>query len=129
MDTKASFKSILTTANYSAKAKDAILKFCCESLSELANLPTKDLDHAISNLHKAISNSPVNADQVRPNATKYMTLHAIRLYFLERTYCDCKLSGPQITALTADDVKNFCIDYLEATLNDGDTKGYRSVPL
>ena len=129
MDTKASFKSILTTANYSAKAKDAILEFCCESLSELANLPPKDLDHAISNLHKALSNSPVNADQVRLNATKCMTLHAIRLHFLDRTNCDSKLSGPQITALTADDVKNFRIDYLEATLNDEDTKGLSTVKM
>ena len=129
MDTKASFKSMLTTANYSAKAKDSILEFCCESLSELANLPSKDLDHAINNLHKALSNSPVVANQVRLNATKCMTLHAIRLHFLDRTNCGSKLDRPQIAALTPNDVKKFRIDYLETTLNDTDTKGLSTVSM
>ena len=130
MDTNASFISILKTALYGTKARDAITEFCCDTLTELANLPPKDLDQAVNNLHKSLSNDPVAANRVRLNATKCITLHSIRLHFLDRINCDAKLTTRQISQLTADpDIKEFRSDYLDATLKDDDTRGLSEVKM
>ena len=129
MDTQASFKSLLTTARFAAKAKDAIVEFCCDSISELANLPSKDLDQAINNLHKALATQAVAANQVRLNATKCISLHSIRLHFLDRINCDAKLIATQITAIDRDQLTEFRSDYLETTLNHEDTKGLSTVAI
>ena len=104
MDTQASFKTLLTTARFAAKARDAIVKFWWDSISELANLPSKDLDQAINNLHKALATQAIAANQVRLNATKYISLHSIHLHFLDRINCDTELIAPQITAIDRNEI-------------------------
>ena len=93
MDTVASFKQMLTTANFGAKTRDAITEFCCSSLRELADIPTKDLDASISNLHKSLANIDVVRDRVRLNATKCITLHAIRLHCLDCINCKAEYTA------------------------------------
>ena len=56
MDTQNGFKKILTTSGFAVKAKDAIIEFLDESLTDVANMPSKNLDSGIINLHKALSN-------------------------------------------------------------------------
>ena len=51
-----SFLDVLDTAGFNPASRTAILEFCCQTLSVLARLPCKDLDAAIANLHKALSN-------------------------------------------------------------------------
>ena len=64
MDTENGLKVVLTLANFGAKSKTAIIEFICKSTIELANLPTKDLDNGISNLHKALANVTTPRDRV-----------------------------------------------------------------
>ena len=129
MDTQNSFKTLLTTARFSAKARDAIVEFCCDSISELANLPPKDLDQAINNLHKALATQANARDQVRLNATKCISLHSIRLHFLDRINCGAGLLAPKIIAIDRTDLNTFRSDYLEATLYQEDTKGLSTVTI
>ena len=55
MDTEEDFKIMLTKSNSSSQARNAIIKFCCDNLVELDNLPHDDLDTSIMNLHKSLS--------------------------------------------------------------------------
>ena len=77
MDTEALFQFILTTATFSARSRNAIIEFCCGSLTKLANLPRSDLDAGITNLHKSLSNVAVVRDRVRLNATTCLIIHSI----------------------------------------------------
>ena len=120
---------LLTTARFAAKAKDAIVEFCCDSISELVNIPSKDLDQAINNLHNALATQAIAANQVNLNATKCITLHSIRLHLLERINCDAELIAPQITAIDRNKLNEFRSDYLESTLNHEDTKGLSTVTI
>ena len=110
MDTQASSKTLLTTAPFAAKAKDTIVEFCCDSTSELANLPSKDLDQAINNLHKALATQSIDANKVILNATKCISLHSIRLHFLDRINCCAELIAPQITAIDRNKINEFRSD-------------------
>ena len=69
MDTQNGFKKILTAVGFAIKAKDTIIEFSCESLTDLANIPRKNLD---------------SHNRVRLNITKCIILNAIRLQFLDR---------------------------------------------
>lgn len=88
MEDRLSFLDVLDIAGFNPAARTAILEFCCESLSDLARLPSKDLDSAISNLHKSLANVTPACDRVRLNATRCITLHAIRMQCLDRLNCD-----------------------------------------
>ena len=114
MDTQNGLKEVLTKANFSVKAKNAILEFICESITELANLPAKDLDTGVNNLHKALANVDPVRDRVRLNATKCILLHSIRLHFLDRINCSAPLLQADLASLTDDDVKGMREYYLES---------------
>ena len=75
MDTNAASNNILKTASYGTKARYDITEICCDIIIELANLPPKDLDQAVNNLHRSLSNNPVTSNRVRHNTTKCITLH------------------------------------------------------
>jgi len=113
MDTEAGFRSVLTTANFGAKPKTAIIDFCCDTLTELAHLPRTELNTSIGNLHKALANVPIVNLRVRLNATKITLLHAISLHFLDRIKCDAVLLMPALTALVTDDIKEMRTHYNE----------------
>ena len=115
MDTELSFKILLTTAPFSPKARDAIIEFCCGTLTELANLPRSDLDASIANLHKALSNVKNARDQVRLTATKILTLHTICIHFLDRINYAALLDAGDIADLTDDDLVFMRDNYLEST--------------
>ena len=68
MEDAASFNTILTTANFGARSRTAITEFYCENLTELAQLPSKDLDTSIGILHKALANHATSNRIVRLNA-------------------------------------------------------------
>ena len=112
MDSEASFRDILTTATFSAKAQNAIIEFCCSLLTELANLPRLDMDAGIANLHKSLSNAALVRDRVRLNATKCLILHSIRVHFLDRIRCQTPLSNTDITALVHDNISKLRPDYI-----------------
>ena len=84
MDTQNEFKKILTAAGFAVKAKDDIIDFLCKSLTDLANIPSKNLDSGIINLDMALSNEGTVNNRVRLNVTKCILLNAIRLHFLDR---------------------------------------------
>ena len=42
--------------SFNANLQTAVVEFCYVNLRDLALLPSKDLDAAISNLHKAFAN-------------------------------------------------------------------------
>ena len=43
MDTELSLKKVLTTAAFNLKAREALVEFCCGSLTELAKSPQSSL--------------------------------------------------------------------------------------
>ena len=114
MDDRLSFVDVLEIAGFSDNARTAVVEFCCEKLRELALLPSKDLDAAISNLHKALANATPGRDRVRLNATKCITLHALQMQCLDRINCN--------SPYNADDIVSIRNEYLEATLTDSTTK-------
>ena len=114
MDTQNRNKKILTTAGFSIKAKDAIIEFICESLTDLANMPSKDLDTGIVNLHKVLSNVDIVNNRVRLNVTKCIFLHAIHLNFLDRVNCDAPLNMIDTNAYDIDEIKHMRTHYLES---------------
>ena len=67
--------------------------------------------------------------EVRLNATKCISLHSIRLHFLDRINCDAELIAPQITAIDRNKINEFRSDYLETTLNHEDTKDISTVTI
>ena len=81
MDTEVSFRSVMTTANFSRGARTAIIAYCCETLRELAHLPRAELNTSLTNLHKGQAQVANVAQRVRLNATKITLLHAISLHF------------------------------------------------
>ena len=115
MDTELSFRILLTTAPFPPKARDAIIEFCCGTLTDLANLPRSDLDADIANLHKALPNVTNARDQVRLTATKILTLHAICIHFLDRISYTALLDAADIANLTNNDIVFMRDDYLEST--------------
>ena len=98
METYNGLKKIITTARFAVKVKDDIIEFICKSLTDLANMPSKNLDSGIINLHKALSNVGTVNNRVRLNVTKCILLHAIRLQFLDRINCDAPLNMVDINA-------------------------------
>ena len=98
MNTEESFIRVLTTSNFGVTSRNAIVEFCCDTLLELARLPSKELDKSIGNLHKSLSNT-VLLRRVRLNATKCIILHAIRTHFKDRINCDAQLTADDILAL------------------------------
>lgn len=73
MDDRLSFLDVLDTAGFPPTTRTAILEFCCENLRDLARLPSKDLDSAISNLHKSLANVMPVRNRVHLNATRCIT--------------------------------------------------------
>ena len=114
MNTQTGLKEVLSTANFSLKARNAIIEFICESITELANLPAKDLDNGVNNLHKALSNIDLIRDRVRLNATKCILLHSIRQHFLDRINCAAPLLQADLATLTNDDINGMREYYLES---------------
>jgi len=105
MDTEERFRSVLVTANFTGRARIAIIDFCCKTLSKLAHLPRTELDTRISNLHKAQANTATSTDRVRLDATQITLLHAICLNFLDQIKCSAPLDATEITALVAEDIE------------------------
>ena len=114
MNTENGLKKVLAVATFSVKARDAIVEFICETLTEMANLPVKDLDNGVNNLHKALANVPIANDRVRLNATKCIVLHAIRLHFLDRIQCSAPLRAGDINSLSYADIEEMRDCYLES---------------
>ena len=104
---------MLTTGNFELRPRNAIVEFCGETLADLANLPLKDLDRSISNLHKSHSNIASIAHYVQLNATKFIILHALWMNFLDRIRCNDELEPKSITTLDVDDMKYMYQDCLE----------------
>ena len=77
MDGQLSLVDLLEIACFTASARTAVVEFCCENLRELTLLPSKDLDVAISNLHKALANVTSAWDRLHLNTTKCITLNAL----------------------------------------------------
>ena len=113
MDAKNGLTKVLTVANFGVKPRDTIIEFICESLSELATLPTKNLDNGVGDLHKALANVPHAANRVRLNVTKCILLHAIRLHFLDRIHCSAPLEQAGLDSLIYEDVEEIRDHYLK----------------
>ena len=116
MDSEASLRTLLSTANYGATSIDAIVEFCCENLNELASMSSKHLDTGIANLHKSLSTLVANRGRVRLNVSKCILLHALRLHFFDRARCNALLENADIAALNQDDILQMKADYSESTL-------------
>ena len=116
MDEEEGFRAVLTTANFGARPRNAIIDFCCETLRELAHLPRSELNTSLANMHKAMANLPNAAHRVRLNATKITLLHAIGLHFLDRIKCNSILDLPEVSALLADDIQEMRAHYNESQL-------------
>ncbi len=114
MNTQNGLKKVLAVATFSVKARDTIVEFICETITEMANLPVKDLDNGVNNLHKALANVPIANDRVRLNATKCIVLHAIRLHFLDRIQCSAPLGTVDINQLSYADILEMRDCYLES---------------
>ena len=95
MDTEASLRTILLTANFGVRTRDAIVEFCCDNL--------KALDIGIANLHKAMAGLQPNR-RVCLNVSKCILLRAISLHFYDRSLCSTPLEAADIAALVADDI-------------------------
>lgn len=61
---------ILTIPNFGARHCITIDELCYSNLTELAQLPTSDLDKSIGNIHKVIASHHIVHFQVRLNAIK-----------------------------------------------------------
>ena len=129
MDSLTSFKSLLATANFATRTCDAIAEFCCGSARELALLPSKDLDAAIANLHKSLSNAPTANNRVRINATKCILLHSIRVHCLDRINCNAEFTAASIRSLQLADINLMRQDYLDTTLVETEGKGLVEVTI
>ena len=70
MYTEVSFRQLLGTAHFGARARDDICEFCWENINGLPSLPDDELDCSISSLHKALANHTVAARRLRLNARK-----------------------------------------------------------
>ena len=81
---------------------NAIIEFLCESLTDLANMPSKNLDSGIINLHKALSNEGTVNNSVRLNVTTFILLNAIRLHFLDIINCNAPLTMVNVNAYNTD---------------------------
>ena len=114
MDTEASFRSVLTTANFNRGARTAIITYCCETLTELAHLPRAELNTSITNMHKGQALVANVAQRVQLNATKITLLHAISLHFLDRIKCNSPSTATDITALIGDDIDEMRTHYNES---------------
>jgi len=81
--------------------------------TDFANLPPKYLDRSISNLHKSLLSIDNPTYCVKFNATKFSTLHAIQIYFLDQINCNTEPELADVTALDVDDAKFMWQDYIE----------------
>ena len=72
MDTEDGLITVLSTASYGARARETIEVFCCDILIDIANLPPKDMDTAITNIHKSLANHSTVARRIRLNTSKIM---------------------------------------------------------
>ena len=112
MDSQMEFITLMQTMNFGENARNAIVEFCAENLSDLARLPKKTLDTGIENLHKSLANLPA-ARRVRLNATKCTLLHSLRMHFNDRLKCGALLEAPAIQALTIENITTMKDEYLE----------------
>ena len=80
-----SFLDVLDIAALNPNARIAVVGFCCDSLRDLARLPSKDLDAAIVNLYKALSDVTPAQDCVCINATRSITMYVFHIIMC-RTY-------------------------------------------
>ena len=127
MDTQNVFKKIFTTAGFTVKAKDAIIEFLCEYLTDLTNMPSKNVDSGIINLHKTLSNEGIVNNRVRLNVTKYILLNAIRLHFLDRINCNDPLTMVNINANATDEINHIRVHCLESRQSNKLTAGLGEV--
>ena len=130
MDDRLSFVDVLEIAGFTANSRTAVLvEFCCENLRELALIPRKDLDAAISNLYKALANVTPARDRVCLNDTKCITLNALRIQCLDRINCNAPYTADDIILLIPNVIVHIHNEYLEATLIDSTTKGIGEVAI
>ena len=108
LDDNASLMCMLTTANFGLRPRNAIVELCCEMLTDLVNLPPIYLDLSISNLHMYLSNVDNSAYRVQLNATKYITLHAIKMRLLDQINCNDGLEPTNVTTLDAHGARSVC---------------------
>mmetsp|Transcript_11806 Transcript_11806/g.14464 ORF Transcript_11806/g.14464 Transcript_11806/m.14464 type:complete len:233 (+) Transcript_11806:148-846(+) len=127
MDTEASLRTLLSTANFGVRTKDAIVEFCCDNLNDLSTMSTKDLDIGIANLHKSMSSLAAN-HRVRLNLSKCILLHAISPHFYDHSLCFAPLEAADIAALVANNIIAMKTDYAKSTL-DHTTTGLGEVIL
>ena len=104
MNDRLSLVDVLEIAGFKANARTAVVEFCCENLRELVLLPSKDLDAAISNLHKALANVIPAWNRVCLNATKYITLNVLCMQYLDRINCNAPYTADDIVSLTPDSI-------------------------
>ena len=110
MNTEASLRTLLSTVNFGVRTIEAIVKFCCDNLNDLAATPIKDLDIVITNLHKSMS-SLAASRRVRLNVSQCILLNAISLHFYDHSLCSAPLEAADIASLIADDIIAIKIDY------------------
>ena len=127
MNSTQGLKKVLQVAIFSVKARDAIVEFICETVTEMAELPVKELDNGVNNLHKALANVPTPANRVRLNATKCIILHAVRLHFLDRIQCSAPLQMADLNALVYADIEQMRDNYLESQEPSALTTGLGTV--
>ena len=106
-----------------------IVDFLCETLSELANMSSRDLDAGVLNLHKALSNVAKVAHRVRLNVTKFMLLYTICLHFLDRINYLALVNQANIDVYTHDDVAKMRTHYQELQQSITLTAGLGSVAI
>ena len=70
MNTEADFRWVLTTPNFGARPKTAIVVFYGDKLTGLAHLPKTELNASITNMYKSLANMSTAAFRVRLDVTK-----------------------------------------------------------
>jgi len=98
-------------------------------LTELADLPRSDLDSGIASLHKALLNGINARDQVRPTATKILTLHEIRIHFLDQINFAALSDAADIADLTDNDIAFVRDDYLDSTQTQDSSSSIKAIKI
>ena len=55
METEASLRTLIGTANFGIRSMNTIIDFLSANLTELASMSVKDLDVGIANIHKLMA--------------------------------------------------------------------------
>ena len=115
MDSEASLRLLLRTANFGINPINAIVDFLSSNLIELASMSAKELDVSIANIHKSLAALAAN-QRVRLNVSKCILLQSICLHFHDRIVCSAPLDANEISLLVAEDIDVMKVDYAESNL-------------